>query len=145
MTSDYKSRIRAAVEDWHEAARQGKDRPRRKSDFGTEKSAQARVISWLEARGIAVFHPANAGARNPHTAISQGIRAGVPDIIITSPAPPCGGYRMAAIEMKRAHGGTVSMEQMRWIDRHRADGWAVEVCEGAQAAIDWLVSLGYDR
>ncbi len=142
-TADYKQRIRSAVDDWYDAARNGKDKPRRKPQYaGSEKSEQAKVVAWLEQHGIAFHHVPNAGKRNPHTARSQGIVAGTPDLIITDPPPPCGGYRFAAIEMKRIHGGSVSMEQIHWKERHEKSV-AVRFCEGAREAIAFLEELGY--
>ncbi len=141
-TDEARQRIRKACED-STAELRGERKPR--SEFGTERKEQARVIAWLEQRGVICFHPANAGARNPAVARSQGIRAGVPDIIIVTP-PPVGGYRAAAIEMKALAGGAVSMAQLEWIDKLRACGWAAKVCAGAVEAIPWLEDeLGYGR
>jgi hypothetical protein len=52
-----------------------------------------------------------------------------------------GGYHGLYIEMKRAKGGQLSPPQKEWIDRLRAEGYRVEVCAGADAAME--VITGY--
>jgi hypothetical protein len=141
-----KARIKHHTDRWLNAAAEGKDKPRKERQYlGSEAQQQAKVVDWLTQRHIHFHHVPNAGKRNPHTAASQGIIAGTPDLIITSPAPPCGGFRFAAIEMKRRHGGTVSMDQIRWKDTHQADGVAVAICEGAAEAIEQLERWGYGQ
>jgi hypothetical protein len=145
MTPDeHKARIKAAAEPWYDAARSGKDRPRRKSTVGTERQEQAKVVAWLRDRGILFAHVPNAGARNPAMVQSQGIEAGVPDLLIFD-APRGRSVAGAAIEMKRRSGGSVSMRQLEWIESLQARGWLVKVAAGAPDAIEWLERVGYGR
>src|SRR5689334_17054479 len=79
----------------------------------TEADDQRAVVSWLRRNGIWHFHPKNGGAKSMGGAMrdkAQGLVAGVPDLIITTP-PPCGGYVGAAVEMKRITGGSISPRQ----------------------------------
>jgi hypothetical protein len=115
--------------------------------WGTEAQETERVIAWLEQRGIACFGVPNAGKRSYGAANAlkaQGMRRGVPDIIIVTP-PPVGGFGACAIEMKKVSGGDLRMEQYAWLTRMSANKWAAKACAGAHEAIAWLEELGYGR
>ena len=66
---------------------------------------------------------------------AEGLRPGVPDLFF---AYPHKGYAGLFIEMKRRHGGAVSMEQKAYIAALRDCGYMVEVCRGCDEAFDRL-------
>ncbi len=143
----YKNRIRSTVESWRDAARDGRDRPRRKNTSGLEHDEQRKVVAWLRAHSIRYFSVPNAAKRSHSQAAharSEGLSAGVPDLIITTP-PPCGGYAAAAIEMKRLSGGALTIEQYEWLEHLKDVAWATHVAAGATDAITWLEGLGYGQ
>lgn len=82
-----------------------------------ERVSTARTIRWHRARGL---------------------KPGVPDVLIFSPR---GQYRGLAIELKRAHGGRVSDDQVAWYRALEACGWRTAVCYGAAEA--WAVVQRY--
>src|SRR5690606_12942447 len=104
----------------------------------SEAREQYELIQWMQKRGLTFFAVPNSevrgasekerarrGARNT----AQGVRAGIPDIIITSPVPGRPGVRCVGLELKREKGGRVSDAQKRWHARLAADGWVVRVCK----------------
>lgn len=92
-----------------------------------------------------LHHIPNGGKRSKAEAgrfKAAGVKAGVPDIClpVARDVLHAEGERLEShglyIELKRENGGTVSREQREWIRRLRAQGYAVEVCRGSEAAID---------
>ena len=130
-------------------------RPKRPSAFAYKPRAkpmqhehyeQAAVVRWLEFKRIPFFAVPNAARRSPRTAAmlkAQGMRAGVPDLIL--PKAPYGKFDITgvAVEMKRASGGRVSPEQAEWIALLESCGWRCIVAKGAEHAIRELEGLGY--
>ena len=102
----------------------------------SEAAEQALVVEWLRRRqGVLFAAVPNGGKRNAREAASlrrQGVRPGVPDLLIFEARSGAHGL---AIEMKREKGGTVSRPQRRWHDDLRERGWRVEVCRGHREAI----------
>lgn len=84
----------------------------------------------------------NGGKRNPLEAKSlklQGVKAGVPDILLAYPA---NGYHGLFIELKRPpKGGVLTADQAMMLDRLGKVGFAVHVCYGWVAA--WEVIENY--
>lgn len=90
----------------------------------TEDALQRQIVQWLELQGASrlrdyrVFHPANGGGRSRiEAALFQGlgVRAGVPDLVITW-ADKIGGEpvsRVAYMEVK-APAGTLTASQNEW-------------------------------
>lgn len=85
-----------------------------------------------------MFHVPNGGSRNAreaHNLRLQGVKAGVPDIVLPVPR---GVYGALYIELKRKKGGKLSAHQAEWIDAlNRAGNKAIR-CDGfdeAQTAI----------
>ena len=80
------------------------------------------------------FHIPNEGLRDPRTGHNlkiQGMRPGVPDIML----PVARGiYHGLFIELKRKKYGRVSEEQAIWIDRLNRVGYRAVVCAGWEAA-----------
>jgi hypothetical protein len=69
---------------------------------------------------------------------AEGRRKGVPDIVV---AVVCHGYPGLYIEMKRLRGGSVDPEQKGWHRKLAAQGYAVAVCKGHEAA--WTALTQY--
>ena len=92
---------------------------------------------------FSLFHPLeakllfaipNGGYRNPREAIRlkrEGVRAGVPDLMLAIPKDP---YHGLFIEMKRTDGGVISPAQKNMHALLQTYGYRVEVCNGADAA-----------
>lgn len=68
---------------------------------------------------------------------AEGLRAGVPDLFF---AYPHKGYGGLFLEVKRRHGGCVSMEQKAYIAALKERGYAVVVCRGCDEAFDSLAA-----
>ena len=85
---------------------------------------------------LALLHAIpNGGKRNPREAANlkaQGVKAGVPDICLPVPR---GGCASLHIELKRRQGGRPTQAQLDWIDALKAEGNAVALCYGADAAM----------
>jgi len=113
----------------------------------SEEIEQEMLAYWLDAIGVDWCHPANETHAKPQYLRKRarlGVKAGVPDVLIFSPAPRAPRAHGVAIELKsEARTARVSEAQSGWIARLRADGWLAEVCKGAPAAITWLRSLGF--
>ena len=111
----------------------------------TEAQHQASVIEWCDWMHIPVFHVPNGGYRHKHTAYqlkSQGVRAGVPDLVIPVAR---GGYHGLYVEMK-AQGGRVSASQRQWLDLLSREGYCAIVCIGADEAIEKIAGyMGIDN
>lgn len=81
-----------------------------------------------------LFHVPNGGSRNPleaHNLKLQGVRPGVPDIVLPVPR---GGFHGLFIELKRRKGGRVSEDQQIWIERLNRLGYRAVICRGWDAA-----------
>ena len=92
------------------------------------------------------FHPPNGGHRNVVVAKklkAQGVKRGVPDVMIVDRPPANPKNVGVAIELKRRKGGSLTKEQKRWLRILSEKGWAVAVCRGADEAIKFLEELGY--
>jgi hypothetical protein len=112
----------------------------------TEAVTQKEVARWLDMRGHLWCHVPNGGKRSVRTAAAlkaQGVKRGVPDILVfhrPPRAPQCIG---AALELKREGTNRVSDEQRTWLAALADLGWAVFAAEGSDVAIGWLAELGY--
>jgi hypothetical protein len=117
----------------------------------TEKQELKAVLDWLSwqrmsGKPLVFCHPPNE--RTSRGAPRLGVRAGLPDILVFT--PPLGqrgtfgqaiNYSGVAVELKRAHGGRVTAEQLRWLEDLRDAGWSTALCEGAEEAIAFLTPL----
>ena len=107
-----------------------------------ETDEQAAVIEWWGWKSKAwnipphlLFHIPNEGSGSPargRLLKRQGVRAGCPDLCLSVARGPFFGLY---IEMKKK-GGSCTPEQKVFHEDLRAQGYRVEVCYGAQAAID---------
>lgn len=62
---------------------------------------------------------------------AEGVKPGVPDLCLPVPRAIWHGLY---IEMKRATGGTVSADQIKWTDFLRRQGYYIAVAHGAEVA-----------
>ena len=102
------------------------------------------VADWLNAKGIMFIHTPNEGRRSWATGKKlkrMGMRKGVPDFLIFD--KPMVFAPGAALELKALDGARPSEEQLGFLDRLDERGWLIHWCRGADAAIEWLESLGY--
>jgi rhodanese-related sulfurtransferase len=109
----------------------------------TESAEQIRFVARVEQfyPDVVIFAVPNGGGRSPMEATKlkeEGVRAGVPDLVI---AEPRGVFHGLYIEMKRQKGGKVSKEQEAMHERLRNKGYAVAVCAGCSEA--WEVFERY--
>jgi hypothetical protein len=97
------------------------------------------VFQHLAARGVGfAFHVPNGGWRSPIEAAilkGQGVRPGVPDLIVIRDGLPF------ALELK-AEGGRLSAAQSEAIERMREAGADVGVAYGLDAVLGWLTDRG---
>jgi len=103
------------------------------------------VADFLRLLGVRWLHCPNGGKRDIVTARKlqkMGVSPGVPDFLITAPAPAFPRARGIAIELK-APGGRVSAAQREWLDGLEADGWRAFVAMGAGDAIERIKACGY--
>jgi hypothetical protein len=74
---------------------------------------------------------------------AQGLRAGVPDLLIFTPPPIHPSAVGVALELKRESGSKPSESQLWWLEQLEKRGWACSVRYGDVDAVRWLESLGY--
>lgn len=113
-----------------------------------EETEQIALAQWLDLHKVAWWHTPNGGDRNVVVASklkAQGVKRGVPDVIIVDPPPLYPNKVGTAIELKRLKGGRLTKDQKRWLEILKSRGWVVAVCKGADEAIEFLESLGYGR
>ena len=105
-----------------------------------EAQEQAVVISWCEMQKSKypeldmIFSIPNGGYRNKieaHNLKLQGVKSGVPDIMLAYPSKPFAGL---FIEMKWGK-NKPTKNQEDWIKRLSAVGYRCEVCYSAEEAI----------
>lgn len=124
--------------------------PRAKSTPPTEADIQRELAKALDAANLLWTATANGGKRDKRTAASlkaQGLKPGVPDILIFTPPPSGIGCGMA-LELKRDAGqgkqrGRLSPHQRIWLEELRALGWRAEVAYGYDHALEILRGAGY--
>jgi len=124
--------------------------PRAKSAPPTEADIQRDLAKALDAANLLWTATANGGKRDKRTAAAlkaQGLKPGVPDVLIFTP-PPSGIGRGMALELKRDSGqgkqrGRLSPHQRIWLEELRALGWRAEVAYGYDHALEILRGAGY--
>jgi VRR-NUC domain len=111
----------------------------------TEDQVQRAVVdalTWTARPGVYWFHAANGGHRDPRTAaklVSQGVRPGVPDLVL------CIKGRFFGLELKRAKGGRLSERQKAHADEIMAAGGLCTVAYGLDEALGILRLWGAIR
>lgn len=115
----------------------------------SEATEQQTLATWLDFMGLLWCHVPNGGFRTIGTARklkSEGVKPGVPDVLIFSRPPKGNPVRGVAIELKRTRRGVVSAEQKAWLAALERAGWRCYVAKGAVDAVAWLQdTLGYRR
>lgn len=107
----------------------------------TEAQEQIAVAQYLDATKMLWCHVPNGGLRNKIVARNlklEGVKAGVPDIMIFEPTR---GYVGVAIELKRIKNSSVSDSQKEWLQALQDRGWCTRVCKGAGEAINAIREL----
>ncbi len=122
---------------------------RRKTHPGPPESViQMAVARYLDHLGVLWTHCPNGGQRSIVTAKrlrAEGLKAGVPDILIFTRPPKVVPARGAAIELKREKGGRLSPDQKQWLKDLEDNGWVTAVCCGLDEALAVLKDWGYGR
>lgn len=119
----------------------------------TEHAEQVAVMRWakdmeVEWPELALLYAipnfagrlGHATARHGARLKAEGRKRGVPDLCLPVPRgiDHTSVYHGLYVELKRQRGGTVSPEQKQWHAALREQGYRVEVCKGAAAAIDTI-------
>jgi hypothetical protein len=114
----------------------------------SEATSQRIVVAALRRAGVPVFAVPNGGSRSGGVRegvalASQGLSAGVPDLILPLPSP--GRPMPMALEMKRGDGRPrdVSESQWKWLERLHLGGWSTAVGYGHADALAKLRLCGY--
>lgn len=115
----------------------------------SEHDEQCRLFAWAAWQALEwpeldlLFAIPNGGHRHKATAArmkAEGVKAGVPDCFLAVPAQ---GYHGLFVEMKAGKNRTTK-KQKKWIKDLQAQGYAAEVCYGADAAQRAIADyLGY--
>ena len=111
----------------------------------SEEDHQRALAEWLDMRKVAWFHPPNGGHRARTVAAKlkgQGVKAGVPDVIIITPPPARPGAVGTVLELK-TETGRVRASQRLWLETFEACGWVALVGRGWVDAVEKLKGLGY--
>ena len=162
-SEEYRARILKRIENFYEKAAKDTEhlekeavrglRPktkRREHEVPTERQEQVRVAKLLDHLGILWCSVPNSGhgKRGKEGAIrgsrlrAEGLKAGVPDLLIFDPCEGAGGVGLA-IELKRVKGGRVSEDQKRWLSELEKRGWVCRVCKGFDEVHKTLKELNY--
>lgn len=114
---------------------------RRGLSVPTEEQEQRWLAEYLDALGLVWWHTPNGGQRDVRVArklAGQGVKPGVPDVVIVSRPPLRPDARGVAIELKRREGGVVSALQRQMIQRLEGEGWLCLISKGWEMAAEWL-------
>jgi len=112
----------------------------------TEAEIQKELARVLDHAGLCWTATANGGKRDKRTAASlkaQGLKPGVPDILIFNSPPHHPEAKGLALELKRAKGGRASPHQKIWISELERLGWIATITHGLDQALDELIKAGY--
>ena len=83
-----------------------------------------------------MYHVPNGGRRNAREAAmlkAEGVKAGVPDIVLPASR---GGYHGLYIELKRQKSGSLSKEQREYLEYLKEQGYRAVMCRGWRQAAD---------
>lgn len=106
----------------------------------TEHQEQAALFEWAAFQEcvwpeLRLLHAIpNGGKRDKVTAArlkAEGVKPGVPDVCLPVPR---GEKHGLYIEMKRRRGGTVSADQLKWLENLMRQGYECHVCRGCEEA-----------
>ena len=116
----------------------------------TEHQEQAALFAWADWMATVMpelslmFAIPNGGHRSKQTGAllkAEGVKAGVPDICLPVPR---GDKHGLYIEMKRRRGGSVSAEQLKWLDALMRKGYECHVCRGCEEAKQAIMAYMQD-
>jgi hypothetical protein len=111
-----------------------------------ERYEQRQAAKWLDqvVGELGWIHPTNEGKRSKrsgHQLVLQGLKSGIPDILVFA-RPPSGGSVGLAVELKRRRAPgvrpQVSREQMMWLQQLATLGWHCVVAYGWEAMADYM-------
>ena len=112
-----------------------------KAQVPTEKQEMAMLLGWIafqpRIRDL-VFHIPNeydGGAFKGLCRRRQGVRKGVSDLCIPLPTKSHHGM---FLELKRRYGAKATKEQIQWIDKMNALGYAAKICYGLDDAVEFI-------
>lgn len=117
----------------------------------SEAEEQKEVCQWLDQMGLMYCHvpngahlagPPSQRARAVRKLKAVGMKRGVPDLLIFTPAR-FSGERVCgvALEMKREKGGRLTEDQEKWLLQLTEHGWVCAVAHGAKHAIEFLETI----
>lgn len=110
----------------------------------TESTEQQRLFQWARlASGKwpeleLLYHIPNEGKRSRAAGArmkAEGLKKGVPDLCLPVSRGECHGLY---IELKREKSGRATPEQTAWMEALLAQGYAVSLCHGWEAAAQVL-------
>jgi hypothetical protein len=115
--------------------------------YPTEETEQRTFCAWLDVWSICYMHVPNEGKRSlvaGKRLKGVGLKPGFPDLIIFDHPPAKPEAPGVIIEMKTKNPRSkLSPQQKSWLTNLTRRGWITSVCNGAEAAIEFMVSLGY--
>ncbi len=115
-----------------------------------EEEEQKDLAVWLNNANVLWCHVPNGvqgkGKKAAYLGAklrAMGVRAGVSDVLIFTPAP--GRAQGTALELKRSNKKKArkGKGQPEFLAAMKELGWATSFCYGYLEAVDWLKSLGY--
>lgn len=112
-----------------------------------EDHVQNAARAVLDELGLLWAHPPNEALQRGGPVygcflVGQGVKAGLPDCLIFTPAPARPEARGVALELKTVR-GTLSDDQKRWLAALEREGWVTAAPRGTHALLDALRGLGW--
>lgn len=104
----------------------------------TEAQVQEALVNYCDLRHWPIFHIPNGGSRNKKEAKNlkrQGVRAGVPDLMVPVPKRGCNGL---FIELKVGRNKPTE-KQLEWLDLLNENGYKAVVCYGFDEARETVI------
>lgn len=116
----------------------------------SEHKEQVAIFEWVKLNMVKypqlanLFAIPNGGQREHRTGIMlkrEGVRAGVPDMMLAYPSGKYGKYHGLFVELKKRNGkpSDVSPQQQDWINRFNQAGYLAIVAYGAKEAVNAIV------
>ena len=112
----------------------------------TEAEEQRELFKWAKMQSgrypelLYMYHVPNGGHRKTREAAllrAEGVRSGVPDIVLPAPRKPFHGLY---IELKRQKSGTLSEDQKRYLNFLNFAGYKAVMCRGWKEARETIMS-----
>lgn len=115
----------------------------------TEDAEQRALARKLDRAGLRWCHVPNGGRRDRREGRNlraQGVKAGVPDVLLFERPPLDSRAVGVALELKRENGrpSDVRPNQREWLQALSERGWRTHVAYGCDDAVRFLRGLGYD-